>query len=337
MTAKARQLWFCETLKVELREVDMPQPSATQVRVRTRLSAPSAGTELLVYRGQVPADMALDASLEALAGSSAFPLQYGYACVGEVEAIGAQVGEEWLGRRVFAFAPHASHFLSSPESLIVLPDDLAFDDAVFLANMETAVSLLQDGSPMLGEQVLVLGLGVVGLLLSALLARLPLAALLGIDGIALRRERALQLGVHRVAGLDRDSQTALNLPAEGADLIYEVSGVPQALNTAIEHAGFASRIVVGSWYGSKSAPLALGGKAHRNRLDIRTSQVSTLAPQLTARWDKARRFATVLDMLRVLHPASLISERVALADAASLYRRLHEGTDALVQAVFVYD
>ena len=121
------------------------------------------------------------------------------------------------------------------------------------------------------------------------------------------------------------------------DLVYEVSGVPQALDTAIDCAGFAARILVGSWYGSKAAPVALGGKAHRNRLTIRTSQVSTLAPELTGRWDKARRFASTLDMLRTVRPSRLISDRVALQDAAELYDRLHRGAEDVVQAVFVYD
>ncbi|MCB1664645.1 MAG: zinc-binding alcohol dehydrogenase [Pseudomonadales bacterium] len=337
MTARAQQVWFRDALSVELRSVDMPRPRPGEVRVRTRLSAVSAGTELLVYRGQVPADMALDASLESLSGSARFPLQYGYACVGEVEAAGAEVEASWLGKRVFAFAPHASHFLATPESVIVLPDDLSFDDAVFLANMETAVNLVHDGAPLLGERVLVIGLGVVGLLLSALLARFPLQTLSGIDGLARRREIASDFGVHRVAGLDDDSQGVLGLSSPGMDLVYEVSGVPQALDTAIDCAGFAARILVGSWYGSKAAPVALGGKAHRNRLTIRTSQVSTLAPELTGRWDKARRFASTLDMLRTVRPSRLISDRVALQDAAELYDRLHRGAEDVVQAVFVYD
>jgi threonine dehydrogenase-like Zn-dependent dehydrogenase len=196
----------------------------------------------------------------------------------------------------------------------------------------------------MGERVVVLGQGVVGLLLDALLARCPLQGLFAVDALALRRARALSLGVQAVFDpLDEAAVQALRAQLHegtgvaGADLIYEVSGAPQALNLALELSGYCSRIVIGSWYGSKSAPLALGGAAHRNRLRISTSQVSTLAPELAGRWNKERRFALCWDMLRRTQPQALITQRVPLRDAAELYRRLHESPADVVQAVFVHD
>jgi NADPH:quinone reductase-like Zn-dependent oxidoreductase len=58
---------------------------------------------MLVYRGQVPADLALD--LPTLAGSFAFPIKYGYALVGEVTACGAAVTSHQVGDNVFGVAP----------------------------------------------------------------------------------------------------------------------------------------------------------------------------------------------------------------------------------------
>lgn len=337
------QLWFTGPLQVQVREAVLPPPGPGQLRVRTRLSAVSAGTEMLVYRGQIPEDMALDASLAALQGAAAFPLQYGYACVGEVLALGPDVDAAWLGRRVFAFAPHASQFLACAADVIPIPDDVSFEAAVFLANMETAVNLLQDGAPALGERVVVIGQGVVGLLLAKLLARCPLQSLHALDALPARRARALQLGVH--AAFDPlDAAAVQTLRAQlhegagvaGADLIYEVSGAPQALNLALDLSGYCSRLVIGSWYGSKSAPLALGGAAHRNRVRISTSQVSTLAPELSGRWDKQRRFALCWEMLRCTHPQSLITHRVPLRNADALYQRLHESPADVLQAVLVH-
>ncbi len=65
-------------------------------------------------------------------------------------------------------------------------------------------------------------------------------------------------------------------------MIYEVSGVPEALNSAISLSGFDSRVVIGSWYGNKAAVIALGGDAHRNRLKISTSR-SVVWRQISAR------------------------------------------------------
>ncbi len=339
----AAQLWFTAPLQVEVREVVLPPPGPGQLRVRTRLSAVSAGTEMLVYRGQIPADMALDASLAALQGAAAFPLQYGYACVGEVQAVGEGVDATWLGRRVFSFAPHASQFLARVEDVIPIPDAVPCEAAVFLANMETAVNLLQDGNPALGERVVVIGQGIVGLLLDSLLARCPLHSLLAVEALPARRARALQLGVHAAFDpLDESVLQALRAQLHegavaGADLIYEVSGAPEALNLALDLSGYCSRIVIGSWYGSKSAPLALGGAAHRNRLRISTSQVSTLAPELSGRWTRARRFALCWDMLERTQPEALITHRVPLRDAAALYQHLHESPADVLQAVLVHD
>jgi len=339
----ARQLWFTAEQEVEVRESLLPPPGTGELLVEVLLSAVSAGTELLLYRGQIPQDMQLDATLASLQQAAGYPLQYGYACVGRVSQVGGGLAADWQGRLVFGFQPHASHFLAAAADLIQLPDDIDAEDAVFLANMETAVNLVQDGSPGLGERVVVLGQGTVGLLLSALLARHPLASLHAVDSLSARRQQALQLGAQCV--FDPESPAALETlrqalcsssGSSGADLVFEVSGVPSALNLAIELSGYASRIVVGSWYGSKTSTIALGGEAHRNRLKISTSQVSSLAPELSGRWDKARRFALTWLLLKQIRPSQLISHRLDLAEAPALYRQLHEGAGSIIQAVFVY-
>lgn len=332
----AQQLWFTKPFAVEVREQLLPLPAAGELLVKTSCSAISAGTEMLVYRGQIPGAMTLDAGLDSLQGAADYPLQYGYASVGLVQQIGEGVDPEWIGKRVFSFQPHASHFLATPASVIVLPDDIEPEAAVFLANMETAVNLVQDGAPAIGERIAVLGQGVVGLLLTSLLSRFPLADLTAVDGVAARRAQALLAGARRASApeavaesLQRQSSTY-----NGADLIYEVSGVPEALNLAVSLSGYSSRIVIGSWYGNKSTVVPLGGEAHRNRLHISTSQVSTIAPQLSGRWDKARRFELAWEMIRQIRPQQLITHRAPLHDAAALYKLLHEAPGDVLQAIF---
>ena len=345
---KAQQLWFINPRQLEIREQELPSLAPGQILVKSLCSAISAGTEMLVYRGQLPSGIALDASLESLQHQATYPLPYGYACVGRVEQIGTGVNANWLDKRVFSFQPHASHFIASPDQLIALPDGIEPEAAVFLANMETAVSLVLDGNPALGERVAVLGQGIVGLLLSSLLAQFPLAQLHAVDGIAGRRDRALQLGVRQafdpaehsqVAALKQSLRLPVDLsatPGSGADLIYEVSGMPEVLNLAIALCGYAGRIVVGSWYGNKSAHVQLGGVAHRNRIKLISSQVSTIAPELSGRWDKARRFELAWDMIRRVQPQQLISHRLPLDQADSIYRLLDQAPEQVLQAIFIY-
>lgn len=341
--AQRLSVYFSTPYTVEVRYEPLGLPVAGQVTVQTEISAISPGTELLFYRGQVPADMAVDVSIGALAGAVRYPLKYGYAAVGRVAELGPDVDATWLGRRVFAFNPHESAFHAAPESLIPVPDALSAEEAAFLPNMETAVNLVLDGAPAVGEQVAVLGQGVVGLLTTALLARFPLAALVTLDRFPPRRDRSLAWGA--TASLDPATEAALaqaksrlqgDRAHAGADLVYELSGSPAALDDAIALAGFNGRIVVGSWYGTKRAAVDLGGRFHRERLRLISSQVSTVAPEWSGRWTKSRRLAWAAEMLAQVRPAALITHRFPVEQAAEAYRLLDEAPGEAIQVILTY-
>jgi 2-desacetyl-2-hydroxyethyl bacteriochlorophyllide A dehydrogenase len=326
---RRRALVFAGPRRVELVEEELAPPSAGQVLVRTRVSAISAGTELLVYRGELPSDRPLDESLPALGGAPfAYPARYGYAAVGEVVAVGAGVPEARLGRRVFALAPHASAFVVADGDALDVPDGVDAERAALFASMETAVNLVLDGAPRLGERVAVLGQGVVGLLATSLLARFPLAVLVAVDADASRAARA------RAVTSVAEARAAL---AGDADLTFELTGDPRALDAALELTGREGRVVVGSFYGTKRAPVDLGAHFHRNRLTITSSQVSALAPELSARWDRARRRAVAWDALARLDAAALVSHRFALGRAAEAYARLDAGPADALQVLLTHD
>lgn len=341
---KRRAVYFTAPRQVCVQEEEpLPSPAADQVLVQTLVSAISAGTELLFYRDQAPADIPVDETISALASDFNFPLKYGYAAVGRVTATGANVDTVWQGRLVFAFHPHESHFLSSPGELIPVPPGLSAEEAAFLPNMETAVNFLQDGQPMIGEQVVVFGQGVVGLLTTSLLARLPLAGLVTLDCAWRRREKSLAFGAH--ASLDPEapdvlvqlnSLLAVESSHAGADLTYELSGNPAALDLAIATTGINGRVVIGSWYGQKRAALDLGSHFHRSRMSLISSQVSTIAPQWSGRWSKARRLQTAWQMLRQVKPASLISHRFPVDRAARAYELLDQHPEETVQVILTY-
>lgn len=329
---QSRSVYFTAPGQVEVHSQPIPNPPPGQVLVRACCSAISPGTESLVYQGLFPAQLSLDASLEALAGRLEYPLKYGYCVAGEVIADAAGL-ESWLGRSVFAFHPHESLFLAAPESLLVIPDGLSPEEAVFLPNMETAVNFVMDGAPLIGEVAVVIGQGIVGLLTTALLAAFPLAALIAVDLHPLRRQAALDLGA--TAALHPDDLLAV-LPTAGADLCYELSGSPAAIDTAIAATGFDGRIVIGSWYGQKRAAPDLGGRFHRLRQRLVSSQVSTLASHLTGRWDKARRFEVAWEMLRRIRPARLITHRFPLDQAHKAYHLLTEHPGETIQVILTY-
>jgi len=343
-TQPAQQLWFTGPHKVEVREQELSAPEPGQALVRNLYSGISAGTELLVYRGQIPERLALDTDLSSL-GDEPFhyPLQYGYACVGRVEQVGSEEDASWIGKTAFSFQPHASHFISDLSGLIPVPDEVDPESAVFLANMETAVNLLLDAQPQLGDRVVVLGQGILGLLVDGILAEFPLAGLYSLDRMDSRRAKGEQAGV--IASFVPDNpediktlKRALQLdqPRGGADIVLELTGAPDALNLAVDLCAYSGRIVVGSWYGTKTADLKLGERFHRNRIKIVSSQVSTIAPELSGRWNKERRFSVAWDRIKKGQPEQLISHRFPLSEAANAYRLLDSVSEDTLQIVFEY-
>lgn len=314
----------------------MPQPNDKEVLVETICSAVSAGTELLVYRGHLPDEMALDATIDSLKDKGQmWPVRYGYAAVGRVSAIGQDVNPTWHNRLVFAFNPHESHFITNPENLIAIPDGIEPEDAAFLPNMETAVSFLMDSRPLIGETVVVLGLGIVGQLTLKLLAQMPLGKLIGVDRISSRRDTALLSGATAVFGPD-DPELVRAVGKMGADVVLELSGNPKALNTAVELAGYNGRILIGSWYGKKQAPLNLGGEFHRSNIQIVASQVSRLHPTLTGRWTKARRLDVAWQMIRQLRPSNFTTNRPHVSEATAIYKMLDQRPEKALQVIFQY-
>jgi 2-desacetyl-2-hydroxyethyl bacteriochlorophyllide A dehydrogenase len=336
---KNTAVYFTAPGRVELREETLPALESGQVLVETVLSAISAGTELLVYRGQFPRD--LPDSNDSLSADLHYPLCYGYASVGHVKECGSLVDASWQDRLVFSFQPHKSHYLASPDNLLAVPAGVTPRNAVFLPNMETAVNFVQDAEPLLGECVLVLGQGIVGLLTTSLLRQFPVQRLITADRYQLRRQASLEAGVDAALDPTFDdfrsaARQALDSEIPGFDLIFELSGNPAALDDAIALTMFSGRVLIGSWYGEKRAAIDLGGSFHRSRIAMISSQVSSISPKLSARWSKARRFGVAWAALLRHQPEKWITHEFPVADAAEAYRLLDQSPEQAIQVILHY-
>jgi 2-desacetyl-2-hydroxyethyl bacteriochlorophyllide A dehydrogenase len=335
----AKALYFTGPRRLETREIRLRELGERELLVETQLSAISAGSEMLLYRGEIPEDP--EPRVDGFSQDLAYPTRYGYACVGRVREVGRSVKPEWRDQLVFAFQPHGSHFLADEAAVVPVPRGIAAEDAIFLPNMETAVNLVQDASPLLGECALILGQGVVGLLTAGLLGAFPLECLVTADRFEARRSASLAAGATRsldpaASGFEEMALAATGAEQPGYDVTLELSGNPAAMNSAVSLTAFAGRILVGSWYGSKTAPIRLGGRFHRSRITIRASQVSTISPQLTGRWTKARRFQAAWSALQRIRPSRWITHRFQIGQAVEAYRVLDQTPDLALQVVFDY-
>jgi 2-desacetyl-2-hydroxyethyl bacteriochlorophyllide A dehydrogenase len=331
----ARAVWFTGPEQVEIREEPLPPPGPGEILVRAECSAISHGTEMLAYRGQVPSDTTLD--LPTLAGSFAFPIKYGYASVGTVAEIGAEVQRIRAGDRVFCLHPHQTAYAVPARLAWHLPANLDPERGVFAANVETALNVLLDAPVRLGERVLILGQGTVGMLIGLLVRRNGAGRVAVVDPIERRRALALALGADVAldpasAGSDIIAEALGGRP----DLVYEASGSPAALQAAIDAVEDDGTVTVCSWYGTKSAPLLLGGRFHRGRLRLHSSQVGRIAPELGSRWDYARRRATVIDLLARLPLDRLVGHRFPVEEAQAAYALVADRPAETLQVLLTY-
>ncbi len=334
----ARSVSFRAPGEVCVEEFAIPEPDPGEVLVETECSGISPGTELLLYRGEAPEHLPADESIPSLSGDLEYPITYGYAAVGRVIETGRDVDGGWLGERVFAFHPHASHFRIDPADLQSVPEGLSAAEATLLPNVEAAVNFAMDAAPIVGERAVVFGQGALGLLTTALLAQHPLDALYTVDRYPLRRERSRALGADGTFAPGDDLRSHLSWgDHEGADFAIELSGDPAALDAAIDATGYAGRVLVGSWYGDKRADLDLGGRFHRSRIAIESTQVSTLDPDLRGRWSKARRLDLAWDYLGGFDADALLTHRLPVEEAPDAYRLLADHPDEAIGAVLTYD
>jgi threonine dehydrogenase-like Zn-dependent dehydrogenase len=281
---KARAFWTVADGRGEIREETLPEPGEGEALVRTLATGVSRGTERLVWHGRVPESQRSAMRAPMQAGGFPFPVKYGYAAVGVVEAGPAEL----LGRRVFCLHPHQDRFIAPAALCAPVPDAVPDARAVLAANMETAVNILWDAGPRVGERVLVVGAGVVGLLSAFLLARIPGIELAVCDPDEHRGAVAEKLGVRFV------------LPEEapnGRDLVVHASATPEGLHTALASAAFEARILEASWFGDRAVRLPLGEGFHARRLSILSTQVGAVAAPMRGRRTHAERLALALALL----------------------------------------
>lgn len=325
-------LWLTGPEQIELRREPLPPLGPTEVHVQALLSAISHGTEMLVYHGRVSADLPLD--LPTFAGSFAYPIKYGYASVGRVEAVGSEVETLHPGDLVFCLYPHQDRYVVPADLVVRLPDGVPPEAGVFYANLETAVNIMLDAAPRFGETVVVFGQGVVGLLVTLLLKHSSARQVITVDPLAGRRDLSREIGAD--VALAPNGELAARVReltgGRGTDIVIEVSGAPAALQQALACAATQGTIVVASWYGTKPVALDLGSDFHRRRLRLVSSQVGMLDPSLAPRWSMARRRELVISLLAELPVRRLITQRVPFTRAAGAYRLVARAGEPVGQA-----
>lgn len=285
MVTDAHAFWVDGPGRGEIRSVALPEPGPDDVVVRAVCSGISRGTETLVFRGEVPRDQYAVMRAPFQEGEFPGPVKYGYLSVGRVEA-----GPPALqGRTVFCLYPHQTVYVVPADAVVVVPDDVPPERAVLAGTVETAVNALWDAPPLIGDRVTVVGAGMVGCCVAALLARFPAVDVQLVDVAPERAAVADALGV------------SFALPSEaaaGRDLVFHASASGAGLQLALNVLAGEGTVVELSWYGDRTVGVALGGAFHSGRLRIQSSQVGLVAPARRSRRRHGDRLALALELLR---------------------------------------
>jgi 2-desacetyl-2-hydroxyethyl bacteriochlorophyllide A dehydrogenase len=315
---------------VDLADIAVPQPASGEVLIRAEFSGISGGTEMLAYRGELDSRIPRDETLGGLTGSFEYPFTYGYSVVGAVEASQAELGE---GERVFAFHPHQARFVITAADVVPIGecDPRA---ATLFPLVETALQISLDTGIRYREVAAVVGLGPVGILTAILLAQSG-AVVVGSDPKPWRREVAQACGLEAVEPEELGDAVRTATRARGADFIVEATGNPEALGQSLGLLSAEGVAIVASWYGLKPVTLPLGAEFHRRRLEIRSSQVSTIGRR-AARWDRRRRLETTQALLTELPLSFLASHTFPLERAPEAYAALDRGDDGVVHVALAY-
>jgi threonine dehydrogenase-like Zn-dependent dehydrogenase len=313
MTRDARAFWLRSPGEGEIRSVELPDPGPDEVLVRTRYSGISRGTETLVFQGGVPASQYAVMRAPFQEGDFPGPVKYGYLNVGVVEEGPSRL----LGRSVFCLYPHQSAYVVPASAVVPVPDGVPTARAVLAGAVETAVNALWDAAPLVGDRITVMGAGMVGCCVAAVLARFPGARVQLADVDPDRARVAEALGVE------------FTLPADaagGRDLVVHASATSAGLQRSLELLAPEGTVIELSWYGNREVSLSLGGSFHSGRLAIRSSQVGAVSPARRSSRTFADRLALALELLRDPAFDALITGESRFGELPDVLVRLAAGT-----------
>ncbi|TPQ23282.1 zinc-dependent alcohol dehydrogenase [Streptomyces sporangiiformans] len=280
----ARAFWLDSPGHGEIRDVDLPDPAEDEVLVRALFSGVSRGTETLVFRGGVPESQHTAMRAPFQEGDFPGPVKYGYLSVGVVE----EGPKALIGRTVFCLYPHQTRYVVPASAVTPLPESVPASRAVLAGTVETAVNALWDAAPLIGDRIAVVGAGMVGASVAALLARFPAVRVQLVDANPARADLARALGID------------FALPADavgGCDLVVHASATEAGLARSLELLAPEGTVLELSWYGDRQVSLPLGEAFHSRRLVVRSSQVGTVSPARSSRRTYADRLALALELL----------------------------------------
>lgn len=337
-----------------LEEVPVPQVKSGSVLIKTSCSLVSLGTErMLVEFGkaslidkarqqpdkvkQVLDKIKTDGvqpTIEAVFNKLGHPLPLGYCNSGTVVAIGNGVTEFKVGDRVASNGQHAE-YVCVPKNLVAkIPENVSDEEAAFTVIGSIGLQGIRLINPQLGETVVVIGLGLIGLIAAQLLQANG-CRVIGIDfdeeKVQLAREKNI-IGINPTKGTDPVKYVLEETASYGADAILIIASTKtdEVIHQAAEMSRKKGRIVLVGVIGlglrrddfyKKELSFQVSCSYGPGRYDDDYENRGIDYPLPFVRWTEKRNFETVLQAIAMgrIDVKSLITEEVKLDNYKEIY------------------
>ena len=318
--------------QVEFEDVPVPDCPRDGVLAKAIVTAISTGTETRVYR-RTPVDEEGTMQYPGIPFPDG-PTENGYSMVGEVVEVGADVKGFSVGERVFLGESHKEYAGVRASDVAKLPDSIPTEQAVMLNLLGVAHIALRTGNPAPGENVAVVGLGVIGQSAVAWCRAFGFRTV-GIDVDGRRLEVARAMGANAIASpADADFQSRIDdvFDGEGADLVIEAASTWKAIRTSMDIVRRDGRVVVTATHVDRPDYNPVGHPYLSKRITLKTAYGYDDPGQ---RWDCDHCVRLTLDMLSrgELAIEPMITHRVPWHELPEIYRRLDQGDLSILGVV----
>jgi predicted dehydrogenase/threonine dehydrogenase-like Zn-dependent dehydrogenase len=282
----------------------------------------------------------LKPTINAVLNKLGQPLPLGYCNVGRVIAIGKGVEGFSIGDRVASNGPHAE-YVCVPKNLVVqIPDGVSDEEASFTVIGAIGLHGIRLASPTLGETVVVVGLGLIGLVTAQLL-KANGCRVIGFDYDNVKVEIARKFGIDAVNpadGVDQVGYVQNSTGNIGADAVIITAS--NKSNEIISQSAKMSRkrgriILVGvigldisrADFYEKELTFQVSCSYGPGRYDEQYEQKGQDYPLPFVRWTEKRNFETILNAIasKSIDVKSLITERIALDNYNEIYSDMNNG------------
>jgi threonine dehydrogenase-like Zn-dependent dehydrogenase len=235
-----RKIQFTGKSALQITTGPIPTPAAGELLLQTTRTLVSTGTEGIVFTRNFAPGTHWD-------GWVKYPFNAGYLHVGHVIGLGPGVTGWKIGDRAATRLSHASHAVVTADHVPHIPDNVSDDDATWMGLGKITQMGVRAAEHTLGEDVVIIGLGLLGQLVTQYVRLMGARRIIAIDTAPLRLEMAQRHGATetlRMTAADALPRIKELTGGRMADVVYDITGFPAVFATALPLARRFGKVVL---------------------------------------------------------------------------------------------